>query len=496
MVLDDAAAYQAIAARDARFDGHLYVGVTSTGIYCRPICRVRTPLPKNCRFFASAAQAEAASFRPCLKCRPEIAPGPGLAWNVMEASRMLAQQAALALDASAANGTATGIAEIAARLGISERHLRRIFAAEHGVSPLQYLQTRRLLLAKQLLTDTRLPMAQVALASGFNSVRRFNSAFADSYRMNPRRLRGTAQRQPHCSIDRSAAGNAVEVRLGYRNPYDIPALLRFIALRAIPGVEAVDDLRIRRTLRAATIGAEAGWIEVEFVPHAAQLRVRFAPQLAARSARVVAMVRRWLDLDAAPQAIDAALADLPGSAGIRLPGSADGFELAVRAILGQQISVLRARALAGHLVARFGTEIATPWTGIDRGFASPQTLAAASLGDIAELGIIRMRAGAIIALAHAWSEIEALLQPPASPEPLIERLCELPGIGPWTAHYIAMRVLGWPDALPPNDVAILKAMRLLFETQSQREAELRARPWQPWRSYAVLRLWNTLEQTP
>jgi len=179
--LDDTAAYQVITARDARFDGRLFVGVTSTGVYCRPICRVRTPMRKNCRFFATPAQAEAASFRPCLKCRPELAPGAALPWTVMDASRTLARQAADLLDEQVASGDARSLVDVAARLGVSDRHLRRIFQAEHGVTPLQYLQTRRLLLAKQLLTDTRLPVAQIALASGFNSLRRFNAAFADSY---------------------------------------------------------------------------------------------------------------------------------------------------------------------------------------------------------------------------------------------------------------------------------------------------------------------------
>ena len=305
--LDDTAAYQVITARDARFDGRLFVGVTSTRIYCRPICRVRTPLRKNCRFFDTPAQAEAAAFRPCLKCRPEIAPGAGLAWTVMDASRTLARQAADTLDAHADAADTPSVAALARRLGVSDRHLRRIFQTEHGVTPLQYLQTRRLLLAKQLLTDTRLPVAQIALASGFNSLRRFNAAFVESYRMSPSRLRGEA-------ADESPASDAgVTVKLAYRAPYDVAALMRFIALRAIPGVEDVDGQRIRRTVRAGTLAATAGWVEAEFAPapslsQPALLHLRFAPELAATSGHVVAAARRWLDLDAVPQAIDAALA--------------------------------------------------------------------------------------------------------------------------------------------------------------------------------------------
>ena len=489
--LDDAAAYQVFTARDARFDGRLFVGVTSTGIYCRPICRVRTPLRKNCRFFDTPAQAEAAAFRPCMKCRPEIAPGAGLAWTVMDASRTLARQAADALDAQAASGEAPGLAHLAERLGVSDRHLRRIFQAEHGVTPLQYLQTRRLLLAKQLLTDTRLPVAQVALASGFNSLRRFNAAFADNYRMSPSRLRGAADEGDGRAFDGRAA---ITVKLGYRPPYATDALLRFIAQRAIPGVEHVDGRFIRRSLRAGTVATAAGWVEAEFLPNAPIVQVRFAPELASASGAVNAAVRRWLDLDAEPQAMATALAGLPGAPGLRLPGSADSFELAVRAVLGQQVTVAAARTLARRVVERFGDAVATPWAEVACSFPAPATLAAATVEQIAELGIIRSRVGAIQAIAQTWPEVTALLAPRARAEPLIERLCALPGIGPWTAHYIAMRALGWPDAFPPNDVAVLKAMRQQFGISTQREAEAHAKAWQPWRAYAVLRLWNSLEK--
>lgn len=489
--LDDHAAYRVITARDARFDGRLFVGVTSTGIYCRPICRVRTPSARNCRFFATPAQAEAAAFRPCLKCRPEIAPGAPLAWTVMDASRTLARQAADALDARAASAEAASLVAVAERLGVSDRHLRRIFRAEHGVTPLQYLQTRRLLLAKQLLTDTRLPVAQVALASGFNSLRRFNAAFVESYRMSPSRLRGEADA---ADFD---VGAAITVKLGYRPPYDVPALLRFLSQRAIPAVEVIDGPRVRRTLRAGTVASVAGWIEAEFPAAAPVVLLRFAPELAGASGRVVAAVRRWLDLDAEPHTIAAALVALPGAPGLRLPGSLDAFELAVRAVLGQQVTIAAARTLARRIVERFGAPLRTPWDELGRTFPAPAALATAELGHIAGLGIIRSRAGAIQAIARAWPEIATLLAPGARPEPLIARLCALPGIGPWTAHYIAMRALGWPDAFPPNDVAVLKALRLRDgATPTPREAESQAQAWRPWRAYAVLRLWNSLEGTP
>lgn len=494
MPYDNDTAYLVFKARDARFDGRLFIGVTSTGVYCRPVCRVRTPRRENCRFFDSPAQAEAATFRPCLKCRPEIAPGAGLAWSVMDASRTLAVQAAGWLDRQAAAGAeeSASVAALAQRLGVSDRHLRRIFAAEHGVTPLQYLQTRRLLLAKQLLTDTRLPVAEVALASGFRSLRRFNDAFAGHYRMSPSRLRGSG----------APAGDAdepVSILLGYRPPCDSGALLRFLAARAIPGIEAVEGRRVRRSLRPGSVPGGPGWLEVEFLPEsparAPQLRLRFPPELAACSARLLAGVRRWLDLDADPDSIGQALASLPGEPGLRLPGSIDAFEMAVRAVLGQQVTVAAARTLARRLVERFGAAAATPWPDIDRLFPSPEELAAAPLERIAELGIIRGRAGAIIALAQAWPQLGALLDARCAPDELITALCALPGIGPWTAHYIAMRALGWPDAFPPKDVAVLNAMNILFGTTSQREAERHAERWRPWRAYAVLRLWNSLAPT-
>jgi len=500
MTIDDDAAYQVLLARDARFDGRLFVGVTSTGVYCRPICRVRTPSRRNCRFFDTPAQAEAAAFRPCLKCRPEIAPGPGLAWTVMDASRTLAVQAAVALDESAASGEPPAVAALADRLGVSDRHLRRIFFAEHGVTPLQYLQTRRLLLAKHLLTDTRMPIADIALTSGFRSLRRFNAAFAAGYRMNPTRLRRAAKTRPGQDSEADAPGDAapITVTLGYRAPLDTASLLAFVSQRAIPGVEVVDALAIRRSLRKgalampAAAASPAGWIEARFAPETSRLRVAFAPALGPCSASLIAAVRRWLDLDAAPETIDAVLADLPGAPGLRLPGSLDGFELAVRAVLGQQVTVAGARTLARRVVERFGTFVATPWSDVGRDFPSPEALASAPIERIAELGIIRSRVGAIQALAREWPQLAPLIATGAAPERLVERLRDLPGIGAWTAHYVAMRTLGWPDAFPSGDVAALKAMQRLFATASLREAEARAEAWHPWRAYALLRLWNSL----
>ena len=499
-ISDHAAVYQVLLARDASFDGRVFVGVTSTGIYCRPICRVRTPKPQNCRFFLTHAQAEAARFRPCLKCRPEIAPGHNLPWSVMDASSTLARQAAQSLDAQAASSDTLRLQDVALKLGISDRHLRRIFSAQHGVTPVQYLQTKRLLLAKQLLTDTKLPITQVASASGFKSLRRFNAAFAENYRMSPSRLRGDADNAAPKSDD-----TAMQITLSYRAPYDVERLLKFIAQRAIPGVEAADGLRIRRTVRAGAMHAAAqqkdAWIAAEFVPDKARVRLSFSPEWAHASAAVASAARRWLDLDATPQTVHAALADLPGvfdvpeKQGLRLPGSLDGFELAVRAVLGQQVTVAGARTLASRFVQRFGTEVVTPWADINRAFPSPESLHDVPIERIAELGIIRSRAGAILALAKAWPELALGLSAHPTPDNLIASLVALPGIGPWTASYIAMRALSWPDIFLPNDVALLKAMKRLFDTSNQREADAYAQRWQPWRSYAVLHLWNSLEKS-
>ncbi len=507
MEVDPDASYLAFVAKDARFDGKVFVGVTSTGVYCRPICRVRTPKRVNCRFYSSAVLAEAARFRPCLKCRPEIAPSAWASrWSVMDASRTLAEQAAALLDAQLSEPHATKLGALAARLGVSDRHLRRIFFALWGVTPLQYLQTRRLLLAKALLTDSTLPVTQVALASGFGSVRRFNAAFADNYRLSPSRLRQQGGKAPTIS------SSTFNMRLGYRAPYDMQGLGRFLAQRAITGVESVDTgcsgaLRIRRSLRGAVLLSglenstacqppEPGWLEVVFDEDRSQVHLSFSAHWVHHTAAVVALVRRWLDLDASPDAIDAALNDLPGEAGQRLPGSPDAFELAVRAVLGQQVSVAAARLLATRLLEHLGSPLASPWPEVRLSFFEPAVLAAQKPNDLTALGITSARARTLITVAQAWPQLDHALratlfgQQPI--EQLLVTLCALPGIGPWTAQYIAMRALSWPDARLPGDVALRNAMQRLFNTDTPRAAELRAQAWQPWRSYAALRLWNSL----
>jgi AraC family transcriptional regulator, regulatory protein of adaptative response / DNA-3-methyladenine glycosylase II len=478
MVLDADSAYLALKARDARFDGRLFVGVTSTGVYCRPVCRVRTPRFENCRFFATRERAEAAAFRPCLKCRPEIAPG----LSAMDSSATLADTAARAIEHAVHAGQPLALPQLAARLGVTDRHLRRIFAAVHGVSPVAYLTTQRLLLAKQLLTDTTMPVTQVALASGFESLRRFNHAFVQHYRLQPTQLRK----------DGAAPGRERALRLAFRPPLDAEALLGFFARRQLDGIEQVDVATgvLRRTL--AWADGRIGWIELRLRPERAELELRTSDSLAPVLGAVIRRVRHAFDLDADPARIDPVLAllPLPPRPGLRLPGSLDSFETAARVILGQQVTVKAARTLAGRLVQRFGSPIDTSFEGLDRVFPSAATIAAASADDIGTLGIVRQRVNALQALAQALVEGRLRLDPDAPIDDTLAALTALPGIGDWTAQVIAMRALAWPDAWPVADIGLMNALG----TRDRAELIARAEAWRPWRAYAVMRLWQHLEE--
>lgn len=494
MTLHDDAAYRAITTHDARFDGRLFVGVTSTGVYCRPVCRVRTPRRENCRFFANAALAESNGFRPCLRCRPEMAPGLSLT----DSSSVLAQQAALMLETAAHEGADPPLPQIAARLGVTDRHLRRIFAQAHGVTPIDYLTTQRLLLAKQLLTDTAMPVTQVALASGYASLRRFNAAFSERYRMSPSALRRERADAPKPArpgtADALAGPGAATLRLAYRPPYDLPGVLAFFANRAVAGVEQVSGLALRRTLALAHRGqALAGWIEARFVPARHELHLAVAPALVPALGAVVQRMRQCLDLDADPLQIDPVLAAVPGAVrpGMRLPGGPDGFECAVRIILGQQVTVAAARTLTRRLVERFGEPIATPFPALDRLFPGAATLAAADPEAIGKLGIVRQRVGALQALARAVADGRLQLHRGAPLEATLDGLRALPGIGDWSAQLIAMRALAWPDAWPATDIGVLNALG----TRDARLAAAQAEAWRPWRAYAVMKLWLGLEPT-
>ncbi|MFG6487677.1 DNA-3-methyladenine glycosylase 2 family protein [Roseateles sp. BYS78W] len=475
------AAYAALQAHDARFDGRLYVGVTSTGIYCRPVCRVRLPRRENCRFFSTAAQAEAERFRPCMKCRPELAPR-ALPWTTMDASRTLAQQAAAWLDSC--DDAEASVEDLARHLGITSRHLRRIFQAEHGVSPLQYLQTRRLLLAKALLTDSTLPVQEVAYAAGFASLRRFNAAFVEHYRLQP-----TAFRR----VGKEGGGTAPmsRLRLSYREPYDVAGVLAFLAPRAIAGVEKVEDGAVTRSLALMHAGQRhAGWLRVCF-ERAGEVAVELSPTLWPAVGSLLPLLRRWLDLDAEPEAIAAALGE-GGVPGQRLPGCVDRFELTVRAVLGQQVTVAAARTLAGRFVERFGEPLAESDLapeGCQRLFPTPERIAAVTRDDIASLGIISRRADSLIALAQAWPTL-AFARREGTPEAAAEALTQIPGIGPWTAGYMLMRGWSWPDAFPPGDVVLRKALSAGGAPVSPKAYLEAAERYRPYRSYAVLHLWR------
>ncbi len=489
----DDARYLALKARDARFDGSFFTGVTSTGIYCRPVCSVKTPRRENCRFFGLAAQAESAGFRPCLRCRPELAP-QSVVWSIQDASYILAHQAARLLDEPEALGDdAPTVSALAARLGVSDRHVRRIFEAQFGVSPLQYLQTRRLLTAKQLLADTGLPITQVALISGFGSVRRFNAAFLSHYGLNP-----TALRRQGAPV----GGQGIAVRLGYRPPYDVPAMLRFFSQRVIPAMECVTPEAampgIQRTCRIESGGhVHSGWLTVAFDTARHQLLLQVSDSLREVLPLVIRRVRATFDLDADPQAINAVLhASFPAGDGLRVPGALDGYELAVRAVLGQQITVAAARTLAQRLVDSLGEAIETPWPPLNRLFPSPAVLAAASGDTLGQLGIVRQRQTAIVGIARAVANQQLQLHGGADVQATIAALKALPGIGDWTAQYIAMRALRWPDAFPAGDVALHKALGVQGRKQPTKEAEAASQMWKPWRSYAVIRAWSGTLASP
>lgn len=483
--------YRALEARDARFDGCFFIGVTSTGIYCRPVCRVRTPKRENCQFYVHAAQAESAGFRPCLRCRPELAPSE-VVWSTQDASAILAQQAARILDEPQSWDDSTpSVQKLAEKLGVTDRHVRRIFEAQFGVTPMQYLQTRRLLTAKQLLADTNLPITQIALISGYSSVRRFNAAFLQHYKLNPTQLRrdGTSHNSESGTI----------VRLGYRPPYDVGAMLGFLQTRQIHNVEfaSAADLRIGRTLHLESGGkVVSGWLMASFDPTQHQVLLRVSDSLRSVLPVVIMKLRAALDLDANPQTINAVLHDsFPEGDGLRVPGTMDGYELAVRAVLGQQITVAAARTLAQRIVDKFGEPIETPYPELMRLFPAPAVLAQAEGDALGQLGIVKQRQAAIVGIARAVAEKRVALHSGVDVQATIEALKELPGIGDWTAQYIAMRALRWPDAFPAGDIALHKALNVQQEKNPTRAAEAASQIWKPWRSYAVIRAWSTLSKT-
>ncbi len=477
MMLDSDSCYQAVKAHDARFDGRFFTGVTSTKIYCRPVCTAKVPKRENCQFYPSAAAAESEGFRPCLRCRPELAPGNAS----IDSSARIAQSAASLIEDGAVNGS--GFEELALRLGVTDRHLRRLFFDAFGVAPIDFAQTQRLLLAKRLLTDTKLSVTDVAFASGFQSLRRFNALFKERYRLAPSALRKSA--------NASTFSDEFIFELAYRPPYDWPHLLSFLGNRSIAGVEMIEGKTYRRGVKIdAKEVSHRGWIAVTQHKTKSVLSVRISASLARVLPQVMSRVKQLFDLACQPAEISAALRELAqGNDGVRLPGAFDGFELAVRAVLGQQITVRAATTLAGRFAAAFGDEIATPYAGITRTFPTADRIATLTVDEIARLGIIAARTRTIIALAQQIAAGELLLDPSADVDATIAQLRAIPGIGDWTAQYIAMRALAWPDAFPHTDDGVMKALN----EKDPRKVLAQAEVWRPWRAYAVMHLWRSLE---
>ncbi len=482
MDMDDDACYRAIETRDHRFDGRLFVAVTTTGIYCRPFCPARTPKRENVRFFHTAAAAQEAGFRPCLRCRPETSPELAF-WRGSSntVSRALGLIEAGALDDG-------DVETLATRLGIGERQLRRLFRQHLGASPISIGQTRRILLAKQLIHDTRLPMTEIASAAGFGSIRRFNEIFRQLYRRPP-----SALRRAGVADESVGTTGAVAVKLGYRSPYDWDAILAFLRARAIPGIEMVSSGRYARTI---SIGDQRGVLVVEPAGKNCLTAIVRFPNLKNLPA-IIARVRRVFDLAADPVAIGAHLGQDPLLAplvaarpGLRVPGAWDGFELAARAILGQQITVSAATGLAGKLVAYYGNKIGDP-AALDQGlthvFPTPQQLVGV---DLAAIGMPKARRTALASLAAAVVADPLIFGPRRSLEDAVAQLRSLAGVGEWTAQYIAMRELREPDAFPAADIGLMRAMSDASGVRPS-PAELRAHAerWRPWRAYAALHLW-------
>jgi AraC family transcriptional regulator of adaptative response / DNA-3-methyladenine glycosylase II len=476
--------YRALQSRDARFDGLLFVGVTSTGIYCRPVCPARTPKFENCRFFGSAAAAQEAGFRPCLRCRPESAPDLA-SWR--GTSNTVSRALALITD-GALDGNGTSVEGLAERLGLGERQLRRLFMQHLGASPVSVAQTRRVLFAKQLIHETRMPMTEVALAAGFGSVRRFNEIFRDVFHRPPSALRRRT------SVNPVGAEGGVTLRLRYRPPYDWESMLSYLQARAIPGVEVVQNGSYRRTVE---IKGFTGSVGVAHLPQRQSLGVtiRF-PKVRALPA-IVSRVRRLFDLGADIETIDEHLSRDPLLApliarrpGLRAPGGWDGFELAVRAILGQQISVAAARRLAGQLVALHGKPVSTGYgghPGLSYVFPTAQRLTLVkSIG----LAMPAARQRSLKALAEAAAADPNLFRPFGTIEEAIVRLRTIRGVGEWTAQYIALRALREMDAFPASDIGLLRGAAMIDGTRSTSSSLLiRAESWRPWRAYAAQHLW-------
>lgn len=479
MKLTASTCYTALQARDARFDGVFFTAVKTTGIYCRPVCSARTPALTSCTFYPTASAAETAGFRPCLRCRPELAPGCQ--------GSSLAEAVLHRLQERAVEGVR--LEDLEQDLGLSSRQVRRLLQSEFGVTPLQVMQTQRLLLAKQLLQETAQPVSEIALASGFRSLRAFNALFKERYRLSPSACRGRGK---------ETANESLQLRLAYREPLAWDVLMEYFRSRLVPGVEEIEGREYRRTV---ALSSARGWMRVWPQDSAGVLIVEVSPSLSRQLGAVLSRVRRMFDLDARPDAILAVLETDPLLApvfqrcpGLRVGGAWDTFELAVRAVLGQQITVAAATTLSGRLAARTGAALETPFRNLHRLAVTPEALEKLTVDDLCSLGLVRARAAALLHLA-ATARAGGLDFPPGlDHEAAVARLVALPGIGPWTAHYIAMRALRFPDAFPAADLGLRKAIGH-GELVPTAVAENRSLSWRPWRAYAAAALWKSLTPT-
>ncbi len=478
MSLDSKSCFRALVARDARFDGVFFVGVRSTGIYCRPICPAPRPAERNCVFFASAVAAEREAFRACFRCRPELAP----ASPSKPSDTLLEAATAEIIEAAVAGRSLEGVAP---RFGLSPRHLRRLFERSLGARPVDLAQTTRLAMAKRLLQDSQLPMSEVAFGAGFRSIRRFNAVFSQRFGRSPSDVRRWGTPSQRALVD-SANSASLRLRLDFRPPLDWDALLAFLALRAIPGVESVDAGVYRR---AVLLDEAKGIVEVRRDKRRPALIATASATLVPHVGTLVLRLRRLFDLDAQPRLIDAHLRrdaklrpQVRRHPGLRVPGAFDGFETAVRAILGQQITVAAATGLAGKLAKQFGAPVPD---GALAAFPSAERVAQEGVDAIAALGMPRARATAVWKLARAVAG-GLSLAPSVHRTETLRALEELPGFGPWTLQYVAMRCLAWPDAFPATDLGVLRALG----ASTGKRAEACAERWRPWRAYGVMHLWT------
>jgi AraC family transcriptional regulator of adaptative response / DNA-3-methyladenine glycosylase II len=474
MNLDWRVCSRARLSRDPRFDGKFFIAVRGSRVYCRSICPAPTAKEKNCLYFPTAAAAAEAGYRPCLRCRPESSPGTP-AW--LGTSSTVSRALRLISESGLGDG---GVDDLAERLGVGSRHLRRLFLKHLGATPSAVARTRRLDFAKKLIDETTLPMSHVALASGFGCVRRFNADVRKTYHRTPTQIRRLMRKKT------TLPENQYLFRLRFRPPYDWDGILAFLAARATPGVEMVESGAYRRSI---SLSGGHGHFEVSLdeTHHALAVRVQFGDPCSLFS--IIERIRAMFDLNADWAAIapslktDAVLArQVEARPGLRVPGCWNGFELATRAILGQQITVKGATALAGRLVETFGQPFAAA-EGISHLFPSPEILADAR---IAGIGMPRARAETIRDLARAACDGRITFGKVVDSDVLLNRLCEIPGIGKWTAQYVAMRALGEPDAFPAGDVGLMHALGAKNVT----ELEQRAEKWRPWRAYAAMYLWS------